>query len=313
MQVREISWDEVIHAGTVIFGSTFAVAAQAGGWHGELRTAYRRRVLETHPDRAAVLGRTEAELLREFRAVSEAYELLAELRAGLLPSGRLAPPPPTVRPPPPSARAHRPTARTAPQEPPRRAAPPPPSRPAAAPRQAAPRAQAARAAQAGPARPQVVPPWAGAGLPRRRLKLAEFLYSSGRVTWQDFVAAIAWQRNQRPAVGRIAVGFGFLDRWEVAEILERRRVEGAGKEPFGEFAVRRGYLTPFQLLALLGQQLRLQQPIGQYFVERGLVDDVDLDGARAVIFRHNARQPSRRARRAAAARRRSDDLPRPSP
>jgi hypothetical protein len=135
----------------------------------------------------------------------------------------------------------------------------------------------------------VVPPWAGAGLPPRRLRLAEFLYYSGRVGWQDFVAAIAWQRGQRPAVGRIAVDFGFLDRWEVAEILERRRLEGTGREPFGEFAVRRGYLTPFQLLVMLGQQLRLQQPIGRFFVERGLVSDADLDRARAVIFRHNAR------------------------
>ena len=128
-----------------------------------------------------------------------------------------------------------------------------------------------------------------AGLPRRRLRLAEFLYYSGRVGWQDFVAAVAWQRTQRPAVGRIAVDFGFLERFEVAEILERRRAEGV-RQPFGEFAVRHGYLTPFQLLALLGQQLRLQQPIGRYFVQRGLVSDLDLDDARGTIFRHNARQ-----------------------
>jgi hypothetical protein len=262
MLVRERSWDEVVHAGTVIFGASFAAAAQAGGWRGELETAYRRRVLETHPDRAAVLGRSEAELLEEFHAVSEAYALLARLRAGPLPSAR--PPDRTY------------------QGPPGRAAPPP----RGPPRQGPPRGPGAPP----PAAPPVgVPPWAGAGLPRRKLKLAEFLYYSGRVTWQDFVAAIAWQRGQRPPVGRIAVGFGFLDHGKVAEILERRRAEGSGREPFGEFAVRHGYLTPFQLLALLGQQLRLQRPIGQYFVGRGLVDDADLDRARGVIIRHNAR------------------------
>jgi hypothetical protein len=120
--------------------------------------------------------------------------------------------------------------------------------------------------------------------------MAEFLYYSGRVAWRDFVSAIAWQRNQRPAVGRIAVHFGFLDRSDVAEILERRRAEGAAAEPFGEFAVRRGYLTPYQLLVMLGQQLRLQRPIGRYFVERGLVDEGTLDDARVAVFRHNLRQ-----------------------
>jgi hypothetical protein len=126
-------------------------------------------------------------------------------------------------------------------------------------------------------------------MPRRRLRLAEFLYYSGRVPWQEFVGAIAWQRKQRPPVGRIAVDFGFLSRGDVTEILERRRREGGSTEPFGEFAVRRGYITPFQLLALLGQQLRLQRPIGRYFVERGLVNDGDIDAARAAVFRHNAR------------------------
>jgi hypothetical protein len=90
-------------------------------------------------------------------------------------------------------------------------------------------------------------------------------------------------------VGRIAVDFGFLDRSEVAEILERRRNDGMGREPFGEFAVRHGYLTPFQLLAMLGQQLRLQQPIGQFFVERGLLDADEIDLVRRGVLRHNSR------------------------
>jgi hypothetical protein len=45
VQVGELSWDEVLRAGTVIFGASFAVAAHAGGWRGELKNAYRRRVL----------------------------------------------------------------------------------------------------------------------------------------------------------------------------------------------------------------------------------------------------------------------------
>jgi hypothetical protein len=270
VSVRELSWDEVIRAGTVIFGPTFAATVHAGGWRDDLKRAYRRRVLETHPDRAVTLGRPEVELLREFRAVSAAYELLVELRAGSLPS------------PQPSS------------------APRPPSRPARAARGSpsrrtwrnadgvTPPAGGRGAGGRGAAEPPR-PGWRTAGLPRRRLRIAEFLYYSGRVGWQDFVGAIAWQRAQRPAVGRIAVSFGYLEVSDVTDILERRRREGVTREPFGEYAVRHGYLSPYQLLAMLGQQLRLQRPIGRYFAERGLLSDVELEEARVAVLRHNAR------------------------
>jgi hypothetical protein len=129
-------------------------------------------------------------------------------------------------------------------------------------------------------------------LPRRRLRFAEYLYYSGRVRWSELVEAIAWQRAQRPPIGRIAVELGFLAHDDVGVILERRRLAGANATPFGEWAVRLGYLTPFQVLAILGQQLRWQRPIGQYFVERGLLGPDDLDEIRRRIARHNGRFPA---------------------
>jgi hypothetical protein len=129
----------------------------------------------------------------------------------------------------------------------------------------------------------------GPRLPRRRLRLAEYLYYSGRVGWQDFVAAVAWQRGQRPAMGRLAVELGMLGQRDVADLLERRRREGAQTQPFGEFAVRRGFLTRSQLLAVVGKQKQGERRIGQYFVEQGLLTAEDLDGARLALFGHNAR------------------------
>jgi hypothetical protein len=90
-------------------------------------------------------------------------------------------------------------------------------------------------------------------------------------------------------VGRIAVEFGFLSPDEVGVLLERRREAGANGTPFGEWAVRCGVLTSFQLLAVLGQQLRMQRPIGQWFVERGLLEADEIDAIRRRILRHNAR------------------------
>ncbi|ABS24555.1 J domain-containing protein [Anaeromyxobacter sp. Fw109-5] len=248
-KTAEITVEQLVRAGRVLFGASFA--PESSTWRPALRDAYRRRALETHPDRARALGRTEAELAREFGRVADAYRLLSALAAAT---------PARVAPRRGSATARAPVR---PSQPPRaapRAAPPPP----------------VASARHG-------------GLPRRRLRLAEFLYYSGRVPWSAFVAAIAWQRAQRPPLGRIAVDLGFLAREDVGAILARRRADAATAERFGEYALRRGFLTRLQLLAAVGRQGRLQRRIGEYFVESGWLDLRALDAARAELLGHNAR------------------------
>jgi hypothetical protein len=289
--LREITLDDVLEAGRVLFGPGFGGSAvHAAGWNDDLRSAFRRRVLETHPDRARVTGRSESDLVREFHAVNEACHLLSSLKGGPLPPAFAVPPwPPS--PPEPAPRAARPA------RPPRPAGAAPEQTARAGARtgpRASPWDRAATAAtseaEPGPAAAdrRSGPP-RESGLPRRRLRFAEFLYYSGRVPWTAFVEAIAWQRLQRPAVGRIAVQFGFLTQADVAEIMARRRSDGAQGEPFGEYAVRRGWLTSVQLLAVLGQQLRLQRPIGAFFVERGLLAEDEIDDIRRTVSRHNSR------------------------
>jgi hypothetical protein len=274
LELHEITFDEVLRAGRVLYGTAFA--AEAGAWRENLKATYRRRAMETHPDRARSLGRSERELAREFKAVADAYRILSALDGRPVPRAfdprpRAARPAPRPRP---RAAEHARAARPAehPRGPRPAPPPPPPQRPAA--RSAGPRVRVG-------VRPE--------DLPKRRLRFAEFLYYSGRVGWDDLVASIAWQRGQRPPLGRIAVDFGFLDPEDVAALLEHRRVAGLGMMPLGEFAVREGYLTSFQLLAVLGQQLRLQQRIGQFFVERGILDAGEIEQVRRRILRHNTR------------------------
>jgi DnaJ-like protein len=244
-----VSLEEIVAAGRELFGPGFA--PDRTGWREDLRAAYRRRAMETHPDRAQAVGRCEADLVREFRRVSEAYRVLSDHRATSVP--RRAPAPPRS----PAGPVH-----TRP--------PAPPPRPA-------------RAAAPDPE------PAAGE-LPRRKLRLAEYLYYSGRVPWSAFTDAIAWQRRQRPALGRLAVAAGYLTADQVARLLDRRRASGEQAVPIGEFAVRHGALTPFQLLALLGRQVRLQRRIGEFFVEQGLLARDEIDELRRKIAWHNARQ-----------------------
>lgn len=128
-------------------------------------------------------------------------------------------------------------------------------------------------------------------VPHRRLRLAEYLYFTGRIPWSVWVEAVVWQRRQRPAMGRLAVELGFLEAREVLEILSGRRRDEAAALPFGEYAIRTGRLTPFQVLAVLGAQRRRQRPIGQYFVECGLLRAGEVAALVRELSRHNARWP----------------------
>jgi hypothetical protein len=262
VRTEELTIDDVVRAGRVLFGPAFA--AETRGWREALKETYRRRAMETHPDRARVLARPERDLAREFEAVSDAYRVLAALDGG-----------------PPATGGARRAAAAPPPRAPRRAAAPGEG---AEVHVRAPRA----ASRAGAEPPRVRVAVRAEDLPRRKLRFAEYLYYSGRVRWTDLVDAIAWQRAQRPPLGRIAVEFGFLGPDQVGVILERRREAAAHAIPFGEWAVRLGYLTQFQLLAALGQQLRRQRPIGEWFVERGIVGPDEIDAIRRRILRHNA-------------------------
>jgi hypothetical protein len=262
VDMLQVTFEDVIAAGRVLFGSAFRADGQA--WRVDLKTTYRRRALETHPDRARSMGRPESDLVAEFRRVAEAYQVLSQLAGGPIPEPTR--PAPASRP----AR-HRSSAERTPAPEPVRATRP-----------------AVRADVPGHRIRYSVHP---EDLPRRKLRLAEYLYYSGRVPWTAFVEAIAWQRRQRPALGRIAVEWGFLDPEDVGRIMEERRLRDAHAVPFGEFAVRLGYLTSFQLLAILGRQLRLQRRIGEFFVENGYLQADDLDEIRRRLTRHNARWP----------------------
>ncbi|HEX9244005.1 MAG TPA: molecular chaperone DnaJ [Anaeromyxobacter sp.] len=266
MQLQaELTLDDVVQAGRVLYGPAFS--ADGGGWRATLKATYRRRAMETHPDRARSIGRPERELAREFKAVADAYRVLCIVGPAPLPRRKASPAPEWASPRPPRASA-RASARTSERR--AQAAPP---RPAPAARAAGPRVRVG-------VRPE--------DLPRRKLRFAEYLYYAGRIGWTELVEAIAWQRAQRPPLGRIAVDFGFLAPEDVPFLLDRRRAAAATGTPFGEWALREGFLTPFQLLAVVGQQARLQRPIGQYFVERGLLDEDDIELVRRRILRHNA-------------------------
>lgn len=104
-------------------------------------------------------------------------------------------------------------------------------------------------------------------LPRRALRLGQFLYYSRAINWDDLIQALLWQQRQRPRIGEIARGWNMLSREAVKMVLVKKKQ----RERFGEAALRMGWLTPYEIMALLGKQRLMNQSFGRYFIDNGLL------------------------------------------
>ncbi len=216
--------DELCDACMVLFGPDIVVSAGflSGLKPETVKSAYRKNVLATHPDRALVVGKDPGRMGAEFIRATMAYRKLYALAAG-----RKDPPAATR----PSDRSfHRPAPK----------APPSGRRPGRF--------------------------YAGK-LPRGHLPICRFLYYAGKVSWNEYINALVWQRRSRPCIGRMLGDMGVLTAQQVRRVLGRRRMG----EKFGETALRLGCLSPLVLSAVLLRQRRLQPLIGEYFVGAGIL------------------------------------------
>jgi len=134
--------------------------------------------------------------------------------------------------------------------------------------------------------PRLTPPGAIArALPLRRFPpftasfsmspplFGRYLLGEGFITLSELTAAIDWQRAQRPAVGQIAVDWRIMTLDQVSVLLDQK----PKTQLFCDFAVANGAMSSFHRLAVLAKQRRLQRPIGQYFVERGILTQEQVD------------------------------------
>ncbi|MBW1720378.1 MAG: J domain-containing protein [Deltaproteobacteria bacterium] len=184
----------------------------------DLRSAYRKKALETHPDRAKTLGKDEAEMNLHFIKATLAYEKLITV----INNGRPVFSEET-------SFAKKDIKKTFSKEKPYKKA---------------------------------SSHFFNGKVPKRKLLLGQFLYYLGFISWNTRINAIVWQRRHRPYIGQIALDWGMISTKDIHKILKGRDF----REKFGESAIRRGYLTPYKLMALLGKQRRLQPFIGEYFV-----------------------------------------------
>ncbi len=228
-----------------------------------LRRVYRQRVKQCHPDRAHAMGRRAATLTLEFKRVAHSYQSLLAWLARPKRQHRQAPAQRRR-----SARSWR--RATAPNAERARQAHQETKTDSHSASGRQPKAEAARHRRPGQ-------------LPNRRLFLAEYLYHRGLVSYQQLIAALVWQRRQRPLFGQLAVEWGYLSKELVQQVISAQQ---AG-ERFGDCARRLGLLSIFQHYALIGKQRSMQQPIGQWFIQHDVCTEAQIDTSVEQLKEHN--------------------------
>jgi hypothetical protein len=247
--------ENLIPAFRLLFGATAPAPTSLD--LGSLKRTYRRRALDTHPDRASATGADPATLTRRFQEVTAAYERLVDFVARGAPRAAAAQEPRG-----PSRRREEGAARPA--------------------KGVEPRGE--------PARP-VDHHWGGR-IPDHALLLGQYLYYTGRISFRTLVGAIVWQQRQRPYFGQLAIRAGYLVPEIVPRLLALKRFE----ERIGEAALRLGLMTERECDHLLGLQRRTQRPIGEFFVDRGLLRPEELARAVFGLTAHNLARRARCAR-----------------
>lgn len=120
-------------------------------------------------------------------------------------------------------------------------------------------------------------------LPVSHLEIGRFLYYRGKITYRSLIKALAWQRSQRPAIGEIALRWGWLTGTSLRTIVEFKG------QPllFGERCVHLGLFSPFQLRTLLAFQRTTQKKLGRYFVEQGCFHHHEMEKLVSEMKEHN--------------------------
>jgi hypothetical protein len=145
-----------------------------------------------------------------------------------------------------------------------------------------PASTAASTARPAPARSTGAWYWKGR-VPNRRLRLGEYLFYTGAISWDMMIAAIVGQRRSRPRLGQLARDRRLLDVSGLAAALAAR-VPG---ERLGEAVQRLGLLTRSAVEDLLAEQRRAQKPLGRQLVALGGILRQDLPRVLAGHQRHN--------------------------
>ena len=213
----------------------------------ELKSAFRKKALFFHPDRAGVLGLSETDLTELFKHLHGAYRLLQRVITDdiLIDSTSLS----SIKPK----------------------------------RQGGVKRAGADKRNKHPFGEHFSSSRYRGTVPERELRFAQYLYYSGIIDWQTVISAVAWQFQKRLKVGEIGRNYRFISNYDIIKVIRNR---GMG-ELFGDAAIRLRLIDRFKLNVMLGKQRNLNCPIGKYFVENRILTARDIDTLLDRSKKHN--------------------------
>lgn len=226
-----------------------------------IKTAYRKKALETHPDLISNKSLRTEEANDLFMAVQQAYESLSSF-IGARKQGCIIQPDNTT-----PHKPHRPAN---------------PSQEKKCTKAQSDHFQAHRGktnskASSASTRQNMTVQRSGqlhnGPIPDRKLLFGHYLYYAGLANWRTITRALVWQRARRPRIGEIGCSYGWLTSKDILSILKSRALT----DSFGKAAVRQGFLTENQLRLLLFQQKRLQKKFGAYFVANNILTETQVN------------------------------------
>lgn len=282
-----VAEQELYHSCKIIFGPDLTVSRNFLGYlqRSGIKSAYRKRVMETHPDRC--VGQSEFARRRHiamFHSLQQAYEnlnnyLTAREKGYCLETLKSG-----------SGNGKKPFARgykwkTGSQVKKRRK-----QEPCAGSWSSAPdRKKPAREKKKNPGSFSHIRSFEKkyrGTIPARKLRIGHYLYFSGLISWESLIKALVWQRRQRPRLGEIGRSLGWLSSRDIRKILSNR----SSSTPFGRTAVRLDLLSESQLTILLSRQNRMKKKIGVYFVRHNLLTSAQMTEFVSQCRKHNIRQ-----------------------
>lgn len=217
----------------------------------DIKKEYRKKALLFHPDRAALLGENRGLLEEKFKQINHAYGILKSEFKDRYFILRLK-------------SVERPVT----------------------PRKSKVDATATQSRRETPVPKNQVKEYYFAGvLPKRPLRLGEYLFCRRVISWGTLINAIAWQYFNRPRLGAIALELNYLNHRDIRDILKKKSTN----EPFGQAAVRLGYLSDYRRFVLLGRQRRYGLPLGKFFRDLHILNDAELDRYAQENRLHNIR------------------------